>query len=191
LTESRLIADLNTKALVGALTVMKAFHNQINLHLATMLPIAISQSVIAAYNISPWNDTQSCGGPLGSASASDAKPSPKQRRGDKHDPTTPDTANGTNSFSLQKQKKPKRGIKANIVTKERKDVGIFYLRNPSINPSEVFPKVTLKKVCTNFTSKGKECNSASCNFIHPRKPSELKRETIIAIANHFNKNNIS
>jgi hypothetical protein len=38
---------------VGALTVMKAFCNQINLHQATMFPIVISQSVVASYNISP------------------------------------------------------------------------------------------------------------------------------------------
>jgi hypothetical protein len=67
---------------------------------------------------------------------------------------------------------------------------MFYLVNPSINPSKVFLKVMLEKICTNFTCKGKECNNVSCNFIHPRKPSELERDTIIVIANHFNKNNI-
>ena len=61
MSESHPIAELNTKEKVGALTVMKAFCNQINLHQATMLPIVISQSVIAAYNISPWNNTQFCG----------------------------------------------------------------------------------------------------------------------------------
>ncbi len=53
MSESCPIAELNTKALVGALTVMKAFCDQINLHQATMLPIVISQSVITSYNISP------------------------------------------------------------------------------------------------------------------------------------------
>jgi hypothetical protein len=53
MSESRPIAKLNTKALVGALTVMKACCDQINLHQATMLPIVISQSVIVSYNISP------------------------------------------------------------------------------------------------------------------------------------------
>jgi hypothetical protein len=53
MSESRPITELNTKALVGALTVMKAFRSQINLHQVTMLPIMISQSVAAAYNISP------------------------------------------------------------------------------------------------------------------------------------------
>jgi hypothetical protein len=107
MSESRPIAELNTKALVGALTVMREFRSQINLHQATMLPIMISQSVVAAYNISPWNNTQTCGRPLGGASASNAKPSPKQRRGDKRNPATLDTANDTNSSNRQKQKKPK------------------------------------------------------------------------------------
>ncbi len=94
MSESRPIAKLNTKTLVGALTVMKAFCDQINLHQATMLPINISQSVIASYNISPWNSTQICGRPSGGKSGSNTKPSPEQRRGDKHDPTTPpDAAN--------------------------------------------------------------------------------------------------
>ena len=51
--ESRLIAELNTKALVGDLTVMKAFCTQINLHQATMLAIVISPGVVAAYTVSP------------------------------------------------------------------------------------------------------------------------------------------
>ena len=47
-----------------------------------------------------------------------------------------------------------------------------------------------EKICTHFTCKGQECNNVSCNFTHPRKPSELKREIIIVTANHFKKNNI-
>ena len=122
---------------------------------------------------------------------SNTKPSPEQRRGDKCDPTTPpDAANDANSSNHQKQKKPKRGVKVNTAAKERKDLGMFYLKNPSIDPSKVFPKVMPEKICANFTCKGKECSNASCDFVHPRKPSELKRETIIAIADHFNKTNI-
>ena len=98
MSESGPIAELNTKALVGALTVMKTFCHQINLHQATMLPIIISQSVFASYNISPWKNTQICGRPFGGKSGSDTKPSPEQHQGDKRDPTTPpDAANDTNS----------------------------------------------------------------------------------------------
>jgi hypothetical protein len=51
MSESRPIAKLNTQALVKALTVMNVFSNQINLHQATMLPVIISQSLVASYNI--------------------------------------------------------------------------------------------------------------------------------------------
>jgi hypothetical protein len=146
MSKSCLITELNTKALVGTLTVMKAFCDQINLHQATMLPIIISQNIVASYNISPWNNTQIYGQPLGGKSRSDTKPSPEQRQGDKRDPTTPpDAANDANSSNRQKQKKPKRGMKVDTATKERKDLGMFYLKNPSINPSDVFPRSYLRR----------------------------------------------
>ncbi len=47
-----------------------------------------------------------------------------------------------------------------------------------------------KKLCANFTCKRKECTNTNCNFSHPRKASELKRKTIILIANHFIKKNV-
>ncbi len=64
---------------------------------------------------------------------------------------------------------------------------MFYLRNPSINSSDIFPKDMPEKLCTNFTCKckGKECNNTTCDFAHPRKALELKRKSIILIANHF------
>ena len=67
---------------------------------------------------------------------------------------TPDAANDANSFNRQKQKKPKRGVKVNTSAKERKDLGMFYLKNPSINPLEVFSKIVPEKICTKFTCKG-------------------------------------
>ncbi len=78
--------------------------------------------------------------------ASDAKPSPEQSRRDKRNPTTLDTANDTNSSNRQKQKKPKRAVKVDTAAKERTDLGMFYLKNPSISPSEVFPKIMPKKI---------------------------------------------
>ncbi len=128
---------------------------------------------------------------MGGKPGSDTKPSPEQRWGDKRDPTTPpDVANDANSSNHQKQKKPKRGVNVDTAAKERKDLGMIYLKNPSINPFDVFLKVMPKKIYTNFTCNGKECSNAPWDFIHPRKPSELKRETMIVIADHFNKTNI-
>jgi hypothetical protein len=67
---------------------------------------------------------------------------------------------------------------------------MFYLCNPSINSADIFPKDKPEKLCAKFTCKGKECNNTNCDFVHPRKALELKHETIIAIANHFNKKDV-
>jgi hypothetical protein len=67
---------------------------------------------------------------------------------------------------------------------------MFYLKNTSMNPSDVVPKDMFDKICANITCKGKECNKVNCNFIQPKRSSELKRETILAITNHFNKRDI-
>jgi hypothetical protein len=80
--------------------------------------------------------------------------------------------------------------KVDTAAKKKKDLGKFYLCNPPINPADIFPKDMLKKLCANFTCKGKECTNTNCNFAHPRKASELKHETIILIANHFIKKDV-
>jgi hypothetical protein len=54
------IAELNTKALVCAVTVMKTFCDHINLHQATMTPIRVMPGVVAAYMVFPWNNAQAC-----------------------------------------------------------------------------------------------------------------------------------
>jgi hypothetical protein len=60
MSKSCLIAKLNAKMLVYAVTVMKTFWDQINLHEATMTPITVIPGFVAAYTISPWNNTQAC-----------------------------------------------------------------------------------------------------------------------------------
>jgi hypothetical protein len=82
-------------------------------------------------------------------------------------------------LSLVKSRKKACGaVKVDTVAKEETELGVFYLRNASIIPSDMFPKDIPDKICTTFTCKGKDCNNVDCNFIHPRRPSELKRETI-------------
>jgi hypothetical protein len=90
----------------------------------------------------------------------------------------------------QKQKKPHCAVRVDAMAKEKTDLGMFYLKNASMNPLDVFPKDKPNKNCANITCKGEECSNVICNFIHPKKPSELKQETILAIANHFNKRDI-
>ncbi len=63
MTEASPITKLNTSALKSALTVLKIFHSQINLHQATMTAITVMPGSIAAYTIHPWNNNTQASGP--------------------------------------------------------------------------------------------------------------------------------
>jgi hypothetical protein len=102
---------------------------------------------------------------------------------------TPDS-NKDNPSGRKRQKKPCHGVKVDAAAKEKKDLGMFYHRNASINPMNIFPKDMPEKICANFTCKGKECNNPNCDFAHPRKASELKHKMINVIANHFIKKDV-
>ncbi len=178
--------------------VLKTFCSQINLHQATMTAIMVIPGSVAAYNVNPCNKTQASGlrkDDKNSLADGASRPTfnatftPEQRNGGKRDPTTPNL-NEENSSGDQRQKKPHRGVKVDTAAKENKDLGMIYLRNPSINPADIFPKDMPKKLCANFTCKGNECTNTYCDFAHPRKALELKRKTIILIANHFIKKNV-
>jgi hypothetical protein len=154
MSKTRPVTKLNTSALVCTLTVLKMFCSQINLHQATMTAIMVMPGSVTAYTISPWNSTHVCGprkdernslSDGASCSNSNTNSTPKQHRGDKRDPATPDTVED-NSSGCQKQKKPCRGVKVDTAAKEKKDLGMFYLRNASVKPSDVFPKDMPEKV---------------------------------------------
>ena len=67
----------------------------------------------------------------------------------------------------------------------RKEMGLFYLRNPKSRALDVFPKDLAQKVCVDFTCKGKECLREACTFLHTRYPKDMTRVTVIAIARNF------
>jgi hypothetical protein len=193
MSEAPPISELNTNALKSALMVLKTFRYQINLHQATMTDITVMPGCVTAYTVNPWNNTQASGPRKDEKNSSmdgtcrpisDTTSMPEQCNGGKRNPTTPDT-NQNNPSGHQRQKKPCRGVKVDTAAKEKKDLGMFYLRNASISPADIFPRDMPEKLCADFTCKGKECNNTNCDFAHPRKALELKRETIIAITNHF------
>jgi hypothetical protein len=61
MSKAHSITELNTIALKSALTVLKTFCYQINLHQATMTAITVMLGSITAYTINPWNNTQTSG----------------------------------------------------------------------------------------------------------------------------------
>jgi hypothetical protein len=142
------ITKLNTSALKSALTVLRTFCSQINLHQATMTAITVMPGSVATYTIHPWNNTQAIGSRKdeknsladgASCPTSNTTFMPKQRNGGKRDPKTSNT-NEDNPSGRQRQKKPCRGVKVDTSTKEKKDLGMFYLHNPSINLADIFLK---------------------------------------------------
>jgi hypothetical protein len=154
MTKARSITKLNMSALKSALTVLKTFCSQINLHQATMTAITVIPGSVSAYNVNPWNNTQASGlwnDDKNSLADGASRPTPnatfmpEQRNGGKRDPITPDT-NKENPSSRQRQKKPHRGVKVDTAAKEKKDLGMFYLHNPSIIPADIFPKDMPKKL---------------------------------------------
>jgi hypothetical protein len=198
MTKARPITELITSSHTSALTVVMTFGSQINLHQATITAIRVMPGSVAAYNVNPWNNTLFSRLRkddkiflLDGASrpTSNATFTPEQRNGGKRNPTTPDS-NKENPSGHQRQKEPCRGVKVDTAAKEKKDLGMFYLRNPSINPADIFPKDMPKKLCTNFTCKGNELTNNNCNFAHPRKALKLKCKTIILIPNHFIKKDV-
>jgi hypothetical protein len=100
MTEARPITKLNTSTLKSALTVLKTFCSQINLHQDTMTNITVMPGSIATYNINPWNNTQvsrlkkddkNSLADGASHPTSNATFTPKQRNRGKRNPTTPNT----------------------------------------------------------------------------------------------------
>jgi hypothetical protein len=163
MTIARPITELNTSALKSALTVLKTFCSQINLHQATMTAIMVMPGSVVAYTVHPWNNTQASRprkdeknflADGASCPTSNTTFTPKQRDGGKHDPTTPNL-NKDNPSGHQRQKKPHCGVKVDTAAKEKKDLGMLYLCNPSINPVDNVPKDMPEKLCANFTCKGK------------------------------------
>jgi hypothetical protein len=111
------ITELNMSALKSALTVLKTFHYQINLHQATMTTITVMPGSVTAYTVSPWNNTQACrprkderNSLMDGASCPiyNTTSTPDQCNRGKRNPTTPDT-NKDNPSGRQRQKKPRQG----------------------------------------------------------------------------------
>ncbi len=119
MTKACPITKLNTSTLKSALTFLKTFCSQINLHQATMTAIMVMPGSVSAYNVNPWNNTQTSRlrkddknshVDIASCPTPNATFMPEQRNGGKRDPTTPNT-NEENPSGHQRQKKPCRGVK--------------------------------------------------------------------------------
>lgn len=73
----------------------------------------------------------------------------------------------------------------------KKEMGMFHLKDPDSTRTDHFPPGVKDRVCVDFTCKGRECKNPNCTTsMHPRRPQNMKREDVEAIAKHFKDKNI-
>ncbi len=185
------MAELNTKPLVKALTVLKAFKDQLTLAQSMNSPIPILAATISKFSTRSQGTNSNVGNPAPVPISASALPenTQNQRRDAKHDPSTPDKS--TKLAATQRQQKPR----CNDATGPAKqhpvmDMGMFFLTKHDIKATDIFPKDLPTKICANFTSKGCKCTRKNCPYSHPRNACKLTAETIAAIIRHFSSKKI-
>jgi hypothetical protein len=192
MTGSRPLTELNTKLLVKALTVLKAFEDQLTLTQSTNSLIPILAATISKFSTRSLGTNSNVGTPAPAPISACALPDythQNQRHDVKRDPSTPDER--TKAAAIQCQKKPRRNGATNPA-KQRNvaDMGMFFLTKHDIKAIDIYPKDLPTKICADFTCKGHECTRENCPYSHPRNARELTAETIAAIVCHFSSKNL-
>jgi hypothetical protein len=194
LTGGRLIAELDTRSLTKLLRVMKAFITQSDLAQSTNLPIAFCRSTIYKYQVNPPNNME-CVFPGYSFSndntnanvascTNETQISCRNEGAKRNTAVTPDHSNGKAHVN-QRMKKLRRSATTDSAKHNIMEMGMFFLSKPNVKAADVFPKGMAESVCVDFTCKGRECTRDNCTFLHPRKVSDMKKEIVNAIGNHF------
>jgi hypothetical protein len=191
MTGSRPLAELNTKPLVKALMVLKAFKDQLTLVQSRNSPICILAATVSKFFTRSPATNSNVGTPAPVPVSASAHPENTQNhcRNAKRDPSTPDKS--TKVAATQHQKKPRRNCATNPA-KQRPvmDMGIFFLAKNDIRATDIFPKDLPTKICADFNCKGRECTREKCPYSHPRNACKLTAETIAAIVRHFSSKKI-
>ncbi len=198
-TGGHLIAELDTRSLTKALRVMKAFITQFDLAQSTNSQIAFCWSTIYKYQVNPLNNTK-CALPGYSfstnnnyadvASRTNETQISHRNEGAKRDSAMTLDHSNAKTHANQRMKKPRRSATTNSAKRNVMEMGMFFLSKPDVKAADVFPKGMAESVCVDFTCKGRECTRDNCTFLHPRKVSNMKKETVNAIGNHFLKKNV-
>jgi hypothetical protein len=185
------LVELNTKPLVKALMVLKAFKDQLTLPQSTNSPIPILAATISKFSNQSPGTNSNVGTPAPAPVSASALPenTRNQCRNAKHDPSTPDKS--PKLTTLQRQKKPCCNGDTNPAKQHPvKYMGMFFLAKHDIRATYIFPKDLPTKICADFTCKGHECTRENCPDSHPRNARELTVETITAIVRHLSSKKI-
>jgi hypothetical protein len=188
----RPLVELNTKLLVKALTVLKAFRDQLTLAQSMNSPIPILAATVSKFSTRSLGTNLNVGTPAPTPISAYSLPDythQNQRHDVKRDPSTPDKS--TKAAAIQRQKKPCRNGATNPAKEcNVTDMGMFFLSKHDIKAIDIFPKDLPTKICANFTCEGCECTRENCPYSHPRNACKLTAETIAAIICHFSSKKI-
>jgi hypothetical protein len=192
MTGLRPLAELNTKPLVKALTVLKAFEDQLTFAQSMNSPIPILAATVSKFSTRSLGTNSIVGTPAPAPISACALPDythQNQCRDVKCDPSTPDKI--TKAAAIQHQKKPcHTGATDPANQRNVADMGMFFLTKHSIKAIDIFPKDLPTKICADFTCKGRKCTRENCPYSHPRNAHKLTTETIAAIVCHFSSKKI-
>jgi hypothetical protein len=191
MTGLRPLAELNTKLLVKALTVLKAFEDQLTLAQSTNSPISILAATVSKFSTRSPGTNSNVGTLAPAPVYASALPENTQNehRNVKRDPSTPDKS--TKAAAIQHHKKPRCNGATNPAKQRHvTDIGMFFLTKHDIKAINIFPKDLPTKICASFTCKGRECTRENCPYSHPRNARELTAETIVTITCHFSSKKI-
>jgi hypothetical protein len=176
---NRPVTDLNITHHTKAIMVLKALVKQITLHQSQGTPILVQASVAtkysplaATYLIFPKPNTPNAP-PTETATCRDAK-------------LTTVTLDGGNNKNANADKNKKSKV-VDTRGPDKKNMGMFYLRNAKARVGDIFPRDMEEKICVDFTCKGKECTGENCPFKHPHNPRDMDKVTVISIARNFSK----
>jgi hypothetical protein len=156
MTGLRPLAELNTKPLVKALMVLKAFKDQLTLTQSTNSPIPILAATISKFSTRSPGTNSNVSTPAPAPVSASALPenTKNQRRDVKRDLSTPDES--TKAAAIQRQKKPRHNGATNPAKQRHvMDMGMFFLTKHDIKATDIFPRNLSTKICADFTCKGR------------------------------------
>ena len=171
------IRDLNLAHHLKAIQVLRALINQVSLAQYQGAPILVQASNIRKNSLKfvPSNMTFHNNSTTNSnqLACCDAKRDPAIHEGGKSRDT-----------NKQPQKKGKTTV-AKPCKIAKKEMGLFYLRNPNASALNVLPMDLAEKFFVDFFCKGKECIRDNCTHLPPCLANNLNLQTVEAIGHSF------
>ena len=180
--ENRSMADLDISKLKNVVKAFKGFRYTLQMAQATNAPIStVPQYLKVALAIA---DKSSNAKKKDTEESSSASKSNSSNSKSKATGTTDKAAAVTNGAQQKKRKQVPRG---DTEAPTKSDRGMFFLKNPEMELSKVFPSDLSQKLCAAFMCKGKECTRprGQCGFLHVARPSDVAPADMTAIIAKF------